>query len=101
MMNNREVEGYISVEVGVWEDLLEVIICSDCDDEVVYKIRWGIENSCTLNDVLKVLKVNKLKLEGISKEDDDYYTMSFGIGEKVELIKDVNIRKYIPFIIPR
>ena len=101
MMNDREVEGYISVEVGVWEDLIEVLILSDGDDEAIYKIRWGVENSCTLNDVLKVLKVNKVKLEGIIKEDDGYYTLSFGKGEKVELIKDVNTRKHIYLLIPR
>ena len=98
MLNSREVEDYISVKVIILDELIEVIIRSTGEDGVVAKLCWELENSSSLKDVLKVLKVNKVKLEGISK---DGCILSFGRGEKVEFDSYEDIQHEIQFIIPK
>ena len=97
MLNSREVEDYISVKVFIHDDFLDIIIRSTGDDGVVAKICWELENSSSLKDALRVLKNNKLKLEGISK---DGCMMSYSKGEKVEFDSDTDIQHEIEFIIP-
>lgn len=98
MLPSIEVEDYIYVKVFIHDDFLDILIRSTGEDGVVAKLCWELENSSSLKDALRVLKNNKLKLEGISK---DGCMMSYSKGENAEFNSYTYIQHEIQFIIPR
>ena len=88
-----EVKDYVSVKVDNWDELIEVKISSTSKEEVVAKIKEGLSTSSTLEEVLRVLKDNEVKLEGLSIErEEDVFRLSFGRGVEVELSSDAGIQ---------